>query len=73
MCYIQNLINKNHVRYQKLSIHWKPSDVDFNGFIDDLLFITAGSIFRLRSLDMSNSDRDASTYASITDSAYTLR
>lgn len=49
------------VRRQNVNRHWKPSDDDFNGFIDVPLFNTAGSILRLKSGDMSNSDNDAST------------
>ena len=46
-------------------------DDDFSGFADERLFIIVGCMCRLRSFDMSNSDSDASTSASITDNAYT--
>lgn len=54
---------------QNLNLHCTPNDDASSTFIDALLFITAGSTFKLKSSDMSNSDNSASTYASMTDKA----
>ena len=55
--------------FQKFNEHCSPRDDDFMGFADEWLFITDGSILILRSFDISNCDREASTYASMTERA----
>lgn len=52
--------------------HWSPTPVEWNAFayvfvFPPLSFINVGEKCRLKLGEISNSDNDASTYASITD------
>ena len=55
------LMTSGTVSHQKLRLQLTPRLLAFSGLRSDELFITVGSTRKLRLLDMSNSDSDAST------------